>query len=227
MEEELNISFDEVLRYTGFNENNHILTGDMEYKIKKNIDLVKNNITPRAVISDVINIEETEDCIMAGDVLKLSGNDVKKHLENCDGIILMGVTLGNDVDTLVRRTEIMDMSDAVILDAACNVAVEEYSKNCEEDIRQDIRKEGRYLTMRYSPGYGDFPISIQDELVKILDAGRKIGLSVTSSHIMTPRKSITSIMGVAGIDVKGRMAGCGNCVMKNKCIYRKRGTSCV
>ena len=226
-ETKLNISFEEVLRYTGFNSKIHKLTDDMKNKIQKNIDNIKETVRPRVVRSDIIDIEETEECITAGDVLKLTGNDIKAHLKNCNGIIIMGVTLGNEVDTLVRRTEITDMSDAVIMDAACNVAVEEFSMKCEENIREKLRENNKYLTMRYSPGYGDFPINIQDDLIKIIDGTRKIGLFVTPSHIMVPRKSITSIMGVADIEVKGKMAGCGNCVMKDKCLYIKRGTTCV
>ena len=223
----LEILFDEVLRYIGYKEDIHVISDDMKQSIKKNIDIVKNNISLRSLASNVINIEEIDNCIVAGDVLKLPGKDIKAHLKNCYGIIVMGVTLGNEVDTLIRRTEIINMSDAVILDAACNVAIEEYSKICEEDIRNNIMKDNKYLTMRYSPGYGDLPIDIQDELVKIIDGGRKIGLYVTPSHIMIPRKSITSIMGVANIEVKGKMAGCSNCVMNKKCIYKKRGTTCV
>lgn len=225
--EKINISFDEVLRYTGFNENIHKLSSDMEEKIKKNIALIKEKAVYRNVISDAIYIEEKENYILAADTIKLQGNDIKAHLKNCSHIVLMAATLGTEVDALIRRTEIIDMSDAVILDAAANVAIEEYSALCEESIREKVRKDNKYLTFRYSPGYGDFPISTQDELVHVLDAGRKIGLYVTPTHIMTPRKSITSIMGIAGIEVKGKLAGCKNCVMKDKCIYRKRGTTCV
>ena len=226
-DEKIEISFNEVLRYTGYNEKLHELTDDMKTSIENSIKLVKSCIKPRMTVSNIINIEEADDHILCGGVLKLEGSDIKAHLEHCCGIMIMGVTLGNEVDTLIRRTEILNMSEAVILDAACNVAIEEFSQICEEKIRKQIRLDNKYLTMRYSPGYGDFPIDIQDELVKIIDGPRKIGLSVTSSHIMIPRKSITSVMGVADIDVKGKMAGCGHCVMKNKCIYRKRGTTCV
>ena len=223
----IEIPFQEVLRYTGYNEKIHELTEEMEIKIKNNTELVKRTISPRMVVSNIIDIEEADDHILCGGVLRLEGNDIKAHLKDCYGIMIMGVTLGNEVDTLIRRTEILNMSEAVILDAACNVAIEEFSEKCEEEIRKNIRQDNKYLTMRYSPGYGDFPINIQEDLVNIIDGTRKIGLSVTSSHIMIPRKSITSIMGVANIDVKGKMAGCKNCVMKNKCIYRKRGTTCV
>lgn len=224
---ELNISFDEVLRYTGFNNELHKLDDDMILKIQKNIDLVKKTIRPRAVVSAAINIEEINEAIMAGGTLLLSGSDIKAHLKNCHSIIIMGTTLGNEIDALIRRMEVSDMSDAVILDAASNVAIEEFSSNYEDAIRDEIRLENKYLTMRYSPGYGNLPINIQSELVRVIDGTRKIGLTVTPSHIMIPRKSVTSIMGVADIDVKGKLAGCANCVMKDKCVYRKRGTTCA
>ena len=83
-----------------------------------------------------------------------------------------------------------------------------------------------YLTIRYSPGYGDFPLSFQKEILDFLDAYRKIGLSVTPNYIMIPRKSITAVLGISNFNVKGKLAGCNQCVLKEKCNYRKRGMTC-
>ena len=224
--ENVKIPFDEVLRYTGFNKELHTMTKDLEEKINKNIEVIKEKIHPRIIASNILSIEKQSKYIYSEGNIKFTGEDIKEHLKSCDGIILMAATLGNEVDTFLRMQEIKDMADAVIADAAANVAIEHVCQEKEEEIRRILKKENKYLTMRYSPGYGDLPINIQGEILNVLDSQRKIGLAVTPSNIMIPRKSVTSIMGVAEIDVKGKLSGCKNCVLKTKCIYRKRGITC-
>ena len=220
------ISESEVYRYLGYDEKKHIVTDDMRLLIKKCIALMLDTIEPKVTVSPVLPVVREEEEVLVGSC-RLSGKDIAAHLDKCREAVFMAATLGNEIDTLIRRTETLNMAEAVILDAAANVAIEQVCQTEEDRIREEIIRSGKYLTMRFSPGYGDLPIETQHEFLRMLDAPRKIGLSVTSSHIMTPRKSITSIMGIADIYVKGKLAGCGNCVMKDKCIFRKRGTTCV
>ena len=56
---------------------------------------------------------------------------------------------------------------------------------------------------------------------------RRAGLCVTDSDLMTPRKSITAVLGVSDHPVKGHLAGCGHCVLRTRCEYRKRGITCA
>ena len=60
-----------------------------------------------------------------------------------------------------------------------------------------------------------------------LDTVRKAGLCVTDTNLMTPRKSVTALLGVSDHPVKGQLAGCGHCVLRTRCEYRKRGKTCA
>jgi cobalamin-dependent methionine synthase I len=51
------------------------------------------------------------------------------------------------------------------------------------------------LTMRYSPGYGDWNLDVQPEILATLDSGR-IRLTSNISHILIPEKSVTAIIGI-------------------------------
>ena len=62
---------------------------------------------------------------------------------------------------------------------------------------QFILYNDRFLTDRFSPGYGDFPMESSKDLVGLLDAGRRIGLTVSQSGILIPRKSVTAVLGVS------------------------------
>ena len=172
-----------------------------------------------------LELKRGESGLYAG-ALPLEGKDIAAHLEGCTHALLFGATLGAGVDALLRRTQVLDMAEAVVLDAAANVLIEEYADRAEEELRQTMRGAGFFMTGRFSPGYGDFPISVQRELIRLLDGPGKIGLTVGESFLMSPHKSITAVLGLADRAVTGKRAGCGTCVMRNKCVYRKRGTTC-
>ena len=225
MEKLSGLPLKEVYRYLGYDENKHELTDQMRQLVAQGMEDVLRLSEPRTVCSPILPLRRDGGSLFAGELM-LPGKDIEAHLEHCTGVIFMAATLGVRLDQWIRRTEMLDMAKAVILDAAANTAIEKTAQAAEEELRQKIRSHDQYLTMRYSPGYGDFPIGLQQEVLRLTDAPRKIGLSVTPSFIMIPRKSITAVMGVADIDVKGRLAGCRTCVMNKKCIYRKRGTTC-
>lgn len=85
----------------------------------------------------------------------------------------------------------------------------------------------RKSTGRFSPGYGDWDIAVQPMVAAALDTVRKAGLCVTDTNLMTPRKSVTALLGVSDHPVKGQLAGCGHCVLRTRCEYRKRGKTCA
>ena len=74
--------------------------------------------------------------------------------------------------------------------------------------------------MRVSPGYCDWPVEQQAELAKALDFS-KIGVSLTGTFMMVPKKSISAMVGIAP---EGRFAEadspCSICTTK-KCSYRR------
>lgn len=157
----------------------------------------------------------------------LQGQDVPAHLADCDEALLLAVTLGAGVDRQIRLSGIGDIAAGVAADALASALAEQSADQAEALLRQRITAEGRYLTCRYSPGYGDWPVTVQPQAAELLDAGRQIGLYVTDTALMTPRKSVTALLGVSRRPVTGHLAGCGHCALRDRCEYRKRGKTCA
>lgn len=157
----------------------------------------------------------------------LQGQDVPAHLADCDEALLLAVTLGAGVDRQIRLSGIGDIAAGVAADALASALAEQSADQAEALLRQRITAEGRYLTCRYSPGYGDWPVTVQPQAAELLDAGRQIGLYVTDTALMTPRKSVTALLGVSHRPVTGHLAGCGHCALRDRCEYRKRGKTCA
>ena len=103
----------------------------------------------------------------------LQGNDILRHLEGCGSCVLLACTLGARVDAALRAAGASDMAYAVVLDALASVAVEQTADAAEQTLRNEEREEGQFLTGRFSPGYGDYPIAVQNDLLRLLDAPRK------------------------------------------------------
>lgn len=157
----------------------------------------------------------------------LQGEDVQKHLAGCPQAILLAVTLGAGVDTRIRLAGVGDIAAGVASDALGSALAEQAADAAEAELRRQMAQQGKYLTGRFSPGYGDWDISVQTKLAAALDTARRIGLYVTDSDLLAPRKSVTAVLGVADRPVKGQLAGCGHCVLRDRCEYRKRGKSCA
>ncbi len=191
---------------------------EMNSKMEKLLDIceqeVLKNADPKYLYKEVpANIEEL-----------FEGNDIKNHLQGCNKAVIMCATLGNRIDNLIRKTQLLDMAKAVVLDSFASVAIEQVCCSVDEMIAEKYTK--KYLTFRFSPGYGDFPISLQKQFLNILDAPRKIGLCTNDNFLLTPTKSVTAVVGISDKEIEQRKRGCAVCSLKGSCRYRKAGSHC-
>lgn len=157
--------------------------------------------------------------------IAFSGEDVRRLLADCDRVILFATTLGAEFEMLIRRAQAGDLTKALILDACGSAAIESV---CDEAVLeiQNTNPDFGYLTDRFSPGYGDLDIAFQHELLELTDAPRRIGLTVTETHILVPRKSVTALIGIADRPQERRFRGCAYCAMFENCSFRKAGKTC-
>ena len=154
----------------------------------------------------------------------LQGESVRLMLEDCDEAFLLLCTLGAAFESAFRAMEARNMAKAAILDACGSALTEAGCDAAEREL--SARCPGRFLTDRFSPGYGDIPLSLQSEICGALDASRRLGVCVTDSMTLNPRKSVTAIVGVANRPQRARVRGCAYCSMKETCALRKSGANC-
>jgi len=156
--------------------------------------------------------------------LLLPGQSLKAHLSGCNRAVVFCATLGAEADRLIRQAECSDMARALALDCCASAAVEQVCDQIELDLHS--RFPGCYFPFRFSPGYGDLPLDVNTPLLALLDAPRRIGLCATASHLLTPRKSVTAILGVADHPVETHKRSCPGCPAYDNCQYRKSGGHC-
>lgn len=163
--------------------------------------------------------------LLSGTDIALPGGDVAGLLQDCTQCILLAATLGMPLEAAIRRAEVADMTRALILDCCGSSAIEAVCDLAEQRIQQESGGND-YLTDRFSPGYGDMPIAFQKQMTALLDTPRQIGLGLTDSLILTPRKSVTAVIGLADRPQTKRFQGCAYCSMFDNCTFRKAGKTC-
>ena len=125
---------------------------------------------------------------------------LQKNLVGCDGVILFAATVGLGIDRLITRYTRLSPARAVCLGA---IGAERIEALCDKfcgQVAAEYQQQGRVLRPRFSPGYGDLPLSLQREIFRVLDCPRQIGLSLNESLLMSPTKSVTAFVGVSRKD---------------------------
>lgn len=123
------------------------------------------------------------------------GGTIGRHLDGCHAAYLVCGTLGAPFDAFQRREAARSGANALVAQAIGAAMIEKWMDLLEEAVRLELAG-GERLVPRYSPGYGDFPLSAQRTLLALLDAPLKAGVSLTDSLLMVPSKSVSAVIGV-------------------------------
>lgn len=200
-----------------------LLGVNTKYVSENMISIVESCIEELSEISKPKSIYrkfEIENFKLVGTNFELVGNDIKRHLVGCHSSYLLGTTLGVEVDKLIKRYQYINLERAIVLDSCGSVCIENLCQILDDEIKSI--EDSSYTTVRYSPGYGDFPITSQKSFAKVLELDRRIGVKINSLGIMIPRKSITAIIGVSDNLPQNILDRCKICKLSEDCIYIER-----
>lgn len=118
----------------------------------------------------------------------IASENLKKNLIGCNRAYILAATIGHDVDRVLRNAALVSPAKHFVLDAVASAAVEalcDYIQSCLPEKTK----------ARFAPGYGDFALEMQGNLLEYIEA-YKLGISINESFMMTPMKTITAIMGI-------------------------------
>ena len=131
--------------------------------------------------------------------VKIAGKSIVKHLDGCEKVICMATTVGFEIEReIAKKFERGEYLFSVLLDAAATAAVEQAADAMEKHFAATVAKDGFKMRWRFSPGYGDWDLTAQEQLFKIAGA-EQIGMQLTSAFMLEPRKSVTAIIGLYSI----------------------------
>lgn len=153
--------------------------------------------------------------------LPLGGGALLSYLGGSTRAYLFLATIGPDLEeTATMLMEGGEELHGYLLDRIGSFAVESLAERFEKDLRAIYRERGMSVSMRFSPGYCDWPVEEQALLERALDF-TKAGVRLTESCMMIPRKSVS---GLVGVGPKGRfLRRRSQCVIcdNKECGYRR------
>ncbi len=202
----------EAVRYMGGragDENAGILADTAYLKLR-------NEVQARSVYRVLDCKVDEEGILLGGEYFKSA--KLAAHLKDCTRAVLIAATLGPKVDIALRRMALADIAEGAAGQAVCAALIETYCDETESKISAEYG--GLYFKLRFSPGYADWSLNDQPRILAMLDAPKRIGLTVTSGGMLAPVKSVTAVIGITETCQKTQHS-CENCENNANCIYKK------
>ncbi len=181
----------EILRYAGMREFDIKVAKTTEECLKE-----AQNAFVYNVCYDEFDVAVTGDGVKLGD-LDIISKDLCKNLEGCKKAVVFAATVGLEIDRLIARYSKTAPVKALLMQAIGAERIEALANLFNNYITERESELGNCTRPRFSPGYGDLPLNIQNNIFSYLDCHRKIGLSLNESLLMSPSKSVTAIIGIA------------------------------
>lgn len=149
-------------------------------------------------------------------LFRVESRSLAGNLKGCDTVLLFAATVGVELDRLIARYGRLSPAKALLLQA---IGAERIEALCDVFCREMAQERGMALRPRFSPGYGDVPLTAQRQIFAVLDCPGRIGLTLNDSLLMSPSKSVTAFVGLtAGGPTVGGCT-CATCE-KTDCLYR-------
>ena len=177
----------EILRYAGCAEADAVTASLMEDCLTEAADALAYKVCYRELPVKI----DGEKCDFG--VFSVLSHQLARNLENCTRVLLLAATVGVGIDRLIQKYSRIAPSRALMLQA---IGAERIEALCDA-FCDDMEKEmGVSLRPRFSPGYGDLPMGVQKDIISLLEAPKRIGLSLNDSLLMSPTKSVTAFAGI-------------------------------
>ena len=166
----------EILRYLGYK--NQEADEHINRIVEDCLELLWKNVSPKYRVRE-FSLTLGEDNMIDGEVFQAKSKNLSVNLKDCEKILVFAATLGVGADYLIQKYNRLEMSRAVILQAASAAMIEEYCDQVCEGLKREYEEKSLYLRPRFSPGYGDFSLNCQRNVLNALDAGKHLGIKLT------------------------------------------------
>jgi hypothetical protein len=200
------------------------LSSRLRRKIDRYIDRARRIIKPKILFTTSRAEKAGEGAVALAGGTVLQSARLSRCLGECDRAAVFVGTVGEGMDEVVRSlSEQNRVGDAFIFDAIGSAAVEEVIGKFHDRFDALAVRRGEGTTLRFSPGYCDWRVNEQEKLFGLLDAGA-IGVRLTSSCLMEPRKSVSGVFGIGDAEKIDREGAnpCRSCGLR-RCIARRAG----
>ena len=175
-----------------------------------------------AIVYEVYPITEAgQDRLYLGHDRVLNGRLLPSFLSSARELAVVVCTIGPRLEEKVTHYSAQKaLLRALLLDVIGSAAVDCLAQKACHFVRDEACSRGYQASSAFNPGIPGLPISEQRRLFQLVPA-EQIGVRLTSSAIMVPRKSVSMIVGM-GPDMPTwtQVETCERCNLKETCSYR-------
>jgi hypothetical protein len=135
-------------------------------------------------------------------------------------IIILG-TIGPKLEKQVTGySKSGETMRGMILDGIGSAAVDKLVSKVIRLIASEVTSRGYEISSPVNPGMPGFPLTEQWNLLRLVKAG-EIGVRLTASGMLVPRKSTSMVMGIGPQMTRWTQAEvCARCSLRETCLYK-------
>ena len=122
---------------------------------------------------------------------EIKSSDLLKVVSGCERVVLLVATLGFALDRYIFSLGVRSASMQFVADALADALIEGVCDMAEVDVGESFK-----LGNRFSPGYGDLPLSVGRDIVNATRSDASLGIRYTDSGLALPKKTVTAIIPV-------------------------------
>ena len=218
-------SFDtgKVFRLLGAKEGRRISPSSMR-RVDMMAEDVEGMLKPQLSYRILKLISAERGSIRLADGTRFKSPKISKTLANSDSVCCFLATVGPlvdmEIDHLMKQRR---YADAYVLDALGSMSAENVVEQFYQRMsKRQADKQGG-VTLRFSPGYCDWPIQQQHELFALFENSNTPEIDLSDSCLMSPRKSVSGLFGLLPPGVPSHshpVNPCNSCT-KRDCIARR------
>ena len=186
------------LRRIGYPSSQKNLPHEINKIFEKMLDLARNLIEPQAVYRILkVQSKDALEITFRETLFVIKSLKVAKMLLESKYVVLFMTTIGPRLESKVTSLfNSGEPTSGFILDAIGSETADEVANTLHRIILNNIAADqGFSITPRFSPGYGDWSLAVQKELLEICN-GSQIGIAVNEQSLMIPRKSVSAVVGL-------------------------------
>ncbi len=206
----------------GFRGNSQIKP-EIKSILLEQIAIVKNaHLLEPTIAYEIYPITETSyKKLSPGDITLWSILSLDSLLPDAREFAAIVGTIGSKLEKQV--TEYNNQSEplrGLLLDGIGSAAVDSLSQLACKFIAEEASARGYQVSSPISPGMPGLPITAQQQLLEMVSA-KEIGVNLTSSGMMVPRKSASMVIGIGPqMPTWTRVEVCAHCSLNKTCHYK-------
>ncbi len=174
-----------------------LLDSGMRKILDEEMQIARGLFKPRGICRFLRVLSRDDDEIsFRENPFRIRSKQVTRMLEHSDPVVFFMATLGAEFDKTVESLlQEGEMTRAFVLDAIGSETADALADDLHRNrLGAAADRMGYAVTPRFSPGYGDWPLTVQHDLADLCD-GRQIGIALTPSCLMIPKKSVSAVLG--------------------------------